>query len=159
MKYVIYLVISVSILFTIVKAQKDQIGDFPDGVHLKTVSQGWIPSEERRLSNVFTRFKLSNQTNKVIYYTVLRENELIPFVNWYKREIGKKEWERLTSSEKLPFLGETDLAIAPGMTLEFDWDEIGLRNQEQRLSIFVKSDKNAKEVEIFSNVYRPLTKK
>lgn len=133
------------------------------------LSLRWLTKDElKQFDDVFglalaVRMRLSNEEKYPIYYLADSNGSIRPHGYQFFRKLGAPTWEFLPPSrwrEGVPgseFTGTryTYLMLPPNAAVEFemfDWSNSG---QEHAFTTFIKSDADAKPVEITSETFRP----
>ena len=139
-------------------------------VEFSVVSQRELSEEEQKQFEdalglkIAVRLRLSNHGMLPIYYFALQDS-ILPEGYQLFREVGKDNWHSRPPrrvKETLPEVNEGEyiwLELAPGKSQEFDTFDWSDDNEEHAFSTFVKSNPNARPVEIVTNAFRPIPEK
>jgi len=139
------------------KKEEDAIPNVKFGV----ISQRWLTNEERGASitlNIAVRVRLSNESKKDVHFTVFDDGDIYPLGFQYSRNVGEKEWKRLSPDNSFMGEGYRDLILSPGMSIECDLASMSLNNVERKFSVLLSLEKGGSRFEVFSDIYRPITK-
>jgi len=143
------------------------------GVSYRVVSQRWLSKSEtsealkgNAVFNMAVRLRLSNESNRRVYYLAFSDDNIFPLGYHFSRKVGGKDWEMITPPTRgragLPgteFKGGAYryLILDPGTSVEFEAGDLTAPDVERAFSVILKTDQSADPVEVFSDVYRPLT--
>ena len=152
-------------------SEVEQKGQLLSDVQYTFLAQRWLTKEElSQFENVHgvvlaVRLRLSNEGKRHILY-LATSGTVVPTGYHLFRPVGTLTWQSTSPARgregppgsELTGVAYSWLELPPGGVVEIeahDWSNPG---EEHAFSTFVKTDVDAKPVEVISSIYRPLLK-